>query len=144
MQDPKLGLWWLGVGLNNGTVLAPVGYWPSEIFTRLADYATIVQWGGEIVNKNISGLHTRTQMGTGYLPESAKAAYMRDLEIAVNETNFQPVYDLGVGSSNLAYYRIKKFSNTSFSYGGPMHAGAVYLRSDSILLYISFSLFLFF
>ncbi|XP_002864153.2 uncharacterized protein LOC9300229 [Arabidopsis lyrata subsp. lyrata] len=118
-KDPNLGHWWLSVGPNSGTVLIPVGYWPREIFTCLTDHAESVQWGGEIIDKYVSGQHTTTQMGSGYLPSSAKAAYMRDLEIMVNTGNFQPAYDLVVGETNPDYYNIKKTSDTSFSYGGP-------------------------
>ncbi|XP_019092148.1 PREDICTED: uncharacterized protein LOC109129049 [Camelina sativa] len=80
-KDPNLGHWWLSVGSSSDTVLLPVGYWPTEIFTCLIDHADNVQWGGEIVNRNVSGRHTTTQMGSGYLPSSNRAAYMRDLEI---------------------------------------------------------------
>ncbi|EFH60706.1 hypothetical protein ARALYDRAFT_896485 [Arabidopsis lyrata subsp. lyrata] len=143
-KDPHLGHWWLSIGSANDTVLTPVGYWPTEIFTCLSDYAERVQWGGEIVNTNFSGRHTTTQMGSGYLPSSAKAAYMRDLEIVTNNRDFQPTDDLIVGTTNPAYYDIKKSSNTSFSYGGPMHAGAVHIIIDSIVFYFCISLFLLF
>ncbi|KAL1220592.1 Protein neprosin [Cardamine amara subsp. amara] len=130
--------------MNNDAVVAtPVGYWPPKFFTRLTDYADRVQWGGEIVNKNISGRHTTTQMRSGYLP-GAKATYMRDLKVAVNFNNSQPISDLVVGTTNSTYYRIKKISNTSFSFGGPEHAGAVHLRLDFIFLYIYLDLFLLF
>lgn len=142
MQDSSLGHWWLGVDLNNGTIFTPVGYWPKEIFTRLADFGDNIKWGGEIVNKNISGRHTATQMGSGYLPGSAKAAYMWDLEVAAKIREFQPIYDITLGVTNPAYYNIKKFSNTSFSYGGPERAGAVRPRLD-FLFYSCFSIFLF-
>ncbi|EOA34170.1 hypothetical protein CARUB_v10021672mg, partial [Capsella rubella] len=124
-KDPKLGHWWLSIGPNSVTILIPVGYWPSEIFTNsLADHAENVQWGGEIVNENISGLHTTTQMGSGYLPSSNRAAYMRDLEIMVNTSHFQPITDLTTIETNSDYYKIKTTSDTSFTYGGPEHAGA--------------------
>ncbi|EOA32801.1 hypothetical protein CARUB_v10016112mg, partial [Capsella rubella] len=122
-KDPNLGHWWLSVGPNSDIGLMPVGYWPNEIFTCLSDYAEGVQWGGEIVDSFVSGLHTTTQMGSGYLPSSARAAYMRDLEIVVDTQKFQPIYDLTVIKMNSNYYNIKKTSDTSFTYGGPIHAG---------------------
>ncbi|XP_038698957.1 uncharacterized protein LOC119996409 isoform X2 [Tripterygium wilfordii] len=59
-KDPKLGNWWMGFGDNT-----LVGYWPTELFTHLADSATMVEWGGEIVNSRANGRHTSTQMGSG-------------------------------------------------------------------------------
>ncbi|KAG7640441.1 Neprosin [Arabidopsis suecica] len=50
-KDRKSGNWWLSLGSNHSLV----GYWPAAIFANLA-YADDVQWGGEIVNSNISGL----------------------------------------------------------------------------------------
>ncbi|KAL3644502.1 hypothetical protein CASFOL_009682 [Castilleja foliolosa] len=50
--------WWLWV---NGNF---VGYWPSFLFTHLEDHATMVEFGGEIVNKKSSGTHTSTRMGS--------------------------------------------------------------------------------
>ncbi|XP_013624289.1 PREDICTED: uncharacterized protein LOC106330357 [Brassica oleracea var. oleracea] len=38
-KDPARGPWWLGVGFSNGTKLSAIGYWPVEIFSRLADHA---------------------------------------------------------------------------------------------------------
>lgn len=134
----------MSVGPNKGTVFLPVGYWPTEIFTRLIDYAEIVKWGGEVVNRNISDQHTITQMGSGYLPSSAKAAYMRDLEIVVNNHDFQPTYDLTVEATNPDYFNIKKTSNTSFSYGGPDHGGAVHRSIDLVFLYFCLCLVLLF
>ncbi|CAH2055089.1 unnamed protein product [Thlaspi arvense] len=133
-KEAKPGHWWLGVGFSNGTLIAPVGYWPTEIFTRLTDHAEKVEWGGEIVNDNISGRHTTTQMGSEYLSGNVKAAYMRDLQIAVDIGSFQPVYDLKVAATNPTLYSIEKLSNTSFLYGGPEHGAAVHL--DSMLFYL--------
>ncbi|CAE6076202.1 unnamed protein product [Arabidopsis arenosa] len=145
-KDPNFGLWWLAVGLNNGTVLSPVGYWPIEIFTRLTEYAEIVQWGGEIVNENSYDRHTTTQMGSGYFPDSGskKTAYMCDLQIARSKGDFEPLYDLKVRETNPDYYKVKMSSNTSFYYGGSQHAGAFHFRLSSIILYFSFSVFLLF
>lgn len=134
----------MSVGSANDIVLTPVGYWPTEIFTCLNNYAEEVKWGGEIVNANLSGRHTTTQMGSGYLSNSAKTAYMRDLEIVVNNRDFQPIDDFIVGATNTAYYDAKKSSNTSFSYRGPMHAGAVHIILDSTIFFFCISLFLFF
>lgn len=144
-QDPNLGPWWLGVRLSNGSDLTPIGYWPLELFTSLTDHAENVQWGGEIVNLNVSGRHTSTQMGSGFLPGNDKAAYVRDLQIALSIGKFQAVSDLKVGATNPTYYNVEKYSNTSFAYGGPERGDAVQLSLDAVLVCICcFGLFLFF
>ncbi|XP_010422791.1 PREDICTED: uncharacterized protein LOC104708009 [Camelina sativa] len=126
-KDPTLGHWWLSVGPNSGTELVLVGYWPNKIFTRLNDHAQKVDWGGEIVDTTVSN-HTTTQMGSGYRPRSARAAYMRDLEVMFNTHDFQPIGDVTLIQTNAAYYNIFKTSDTSFTYGGPDYAGTVHLR----------------
>nr|CAD1830853.1 unnamed protein product [Ananas comosus var. bracteatus] len=62
-KDPNSGNWWLSYQNID------VGYWPNEIFTHLASYATSVEWGGEIVNNDVNGQHTTTQMGSGHFAE---------------------------------------------------------------------------
>lgn len=145
MQDQKLGSWWLGVILDHN-ILEPVGYWPAFLFTLQADYVEIVHWGGEITNMNTFGRHTTTQMGSGCFPDSGfeKVAYMRNLEIALSENDFQPLQDLEVGATQPEYYRAKKLNNTYFYYGGSeqLKSRAIHLTLDYILLYIGFSLFL--
>ncbi|KAL0668479.1 hypothetical protein Bca4012_031183 [Brassica carinata] len=62
--DPKTGNWWLQ--LNDQEL---IGYWPKEIFTNLADEgASVIEWGGEVVNKKKDGQHTTTEMGSGHFP----------------------------------------------------------------------------
>ncbi|CAN1286336.1 hypothetical protein LINPERPRIM_LOCUS19264, partial [Linum perenne] len=59
-----------------------VGYWPADLFTNLKTSATLLEWGGEIINKEANGTHTGTQMGSGHFPSEGhgKAAYFRSLE----------------------------------------------------------------
>ncbi|KAG2320728.1 hypothetical protein Bca4012_056236 [Brassica carinata] len=47
---------------------------------------------------------------------------------------FHPVSWLIVGATNSAYYSIEKFSNSSFSDGGPHHGAAVNVKFDLIPL----------
>ncbi|CAA6659097.1 unnamed protein product [Spirodela intermedia] len=63
-KDPKLGNWWMQFG--NDYVL---GYWPAFLFSYLADSASMIEWGGEVVNSEPDGQHTATQMGSGHFPE---------------------------------------------------------------------------
>ncbi|KAI3452695.1 hypothetical protein Pfo_009359 [Paulownia fortunei] len=63
-KDPKHGNWWLEFG--NGVL---VGYWPSFLFTHLRDRASMVQFGGEIVNSRSSGSIHQPKWGVGILQE---------------------------------------------------------------------------
>ncbi|KAG2326152.1 hypothetical protein Bca52824_008880 [Brassica carinata] len=76
------GNWWLRIGEEL------VGYWPGELFNSIGSGATIVQWGGEIVNLETDGQHTTTDMGSGHFAEEGfrKASYFRSL-MTVDGTN---------------------------------------------------------
>ncbi|CAN6724945.1 unnamed protein product [Malus baccata var. baccata] len=119
-KDPKLGNWWMGFGDNT-----LVGYWPAELFTHLADKATMVEWGGEIVNSRANGEHTATQMGSGHFAEDGfgKASYFRNLEIVDSDNSLSSVRDVSTLAENTNCYNIKSSYNnewgTHFYYGGP-------------------------
>ncbi|XP_010558946.1 PREDICTED: uncharacterized protein LOC104827472 [Tarenaya hassleriana] len=119
-KDPKLGNWWLGFGDNT-----LVGYWPSELFTRLSGHATMVEWGGEVVNSRATGRHTTTQMGSGHFAVEGfeKASYFRNLETVDPDNTLVPVRSIQTLSENSNCYNIQSFySNdwgTYFYYGGP-------------------------
>lgn len=119
-KDPKLGNWWMGFGEN-----MLVGYWPAELFTHLADRATMVEWGGEVVNSVANGRHTTTQMGSGQFAEESfgKASYFRNLEVVDSDNSLTSALDISTLAENNNCYDIKSFSNdqwgTSFYYGGP-------------------------
>ncbi|CAL9230779.1 unnamed protein product [Arabidopsis halleri] len=119
-KDPKMGNWWMGLG--DSTL---VGYWPAELFTHLADHATTVEWGGEVVNTRASGRHTTTQMGSGHFPDEGfgKASYFRNLEVVDSDNSLVPVRDVKILAENTECYDIKSSHNTEwgtyFYYGGP-------------------------
>ncbi|CAN8300494.1 unnamed protein product [Cochlearia groenlandica] len=119
-KDPRLGNWWMGLGDNT-----LVGYWPAELFTHLADHATTIEWGGEVVNTRASGRHTTTQMGSGHFPDEGfgKASYFRNLEIVDSDNSLVPVRNVKILAENTECYDIKSsYSNewgTYFYYGGP-------------------------
>uniref|UniRef100_A0A7N0VIV2 Neprosin PEP catalytic domain-containing protein n=1 Tax=Kalanchoe fedtschenkoi TaxID=63787 RepID=A0A7N0VIV2_KALFE len=120
-KDPKLGNWWMSFG---DSVL--VGYWPTEIFTHLADKATMVEWGGEVVNSRADdGRHTTTQMGSGQFAEEGfgKASYFRNLEVVDSDNSLSSARDVSTLAENTNCYNIKSSSNaewgTYFYYGGP-------------------------
>lgn len=119
-KDPKIGNWWLGFGDNT-----LVGYWPAELFTHLADHATMVEWGGEVVNTRSSGEHTSTEMGSGHFAEDGfgKSSYFRNLEIVDTDNSLSSVRDISSLAENTNCYNIKTSYNsdwgTYFYYGGP-------------------------
>ncbi|KAJ4845079.1 hypothetical protein Tsubulata_039393 [Turnera subulata] len=121
-KDPKLGNWWMGFGDNT-----LVGYWPAELFTHLAERATMVEWGGEVVNSRANGEHTSTQMGSGHFAEDGfgKASYFRNLEIVDSDNSLSSAQDISILAENTNCYNIKNSYNndwgTHFYYGGPGH-----------------------
>ncbi|KAI3967551.1 hypothetical protein MKW92_009251 [Papaver armeniacum] len=72
-RDPQTGNWWLITDKI-------IGYWPKEIFTHLANNASIIRFGG------VAGAEPQTPappMGNGYLPQLQdflKTAYMREMK----------------------------------------------------------------
>ncbi|KAL2345846.1 hypothetical protein Fmac_007131 [Flemingia macrophylla] len=119
-KDPKVGNWWMSFG--DGTL---VGYWPEELFTHLATHATMVEWGGEVVNTRANGQHTSTQMGSGHFAEDGfgKASYFRNLEVVDTDNSLTSVHNILTLAENTNCYDIKSsYSNewgTYFYYGGP-------------------------
>ncbi|KAL0447151.1 UNVERIFIED_CONTAM: hypothetical protein Slati_1843000 [Sesamum latifolium] len=119
-KDPKHGNWWLEFG--NGVL---VGYWPSFLFTHLRNRATMVQFGGEIVNSRASGSHTSTQMGSGHFAGEGfgKASYFRNLQVVDWDNSLIPLSNLRVLADHPNCYDIQGGINrvwgNYFYYGGP-------------------------
>ena len=133
-KDPKLGNWWLSYG---GQL---VGYWPAQLFTHLSDHATMVEWGGEVVDTRPGGVHTATQMGSGRFAAEGfgRASYFRNLETvdADNSLAKVPLDAIQTLAEDAACYDIRKAHDdgggghsgsagggwgTHFYYGGPGH-----------------------
>ncbi|CAI8603248.1 unnamed protein product [Vicia faba] len=119
-KDPKVGNWWMSFGDNT-----LVGYWPAELFTHLAGHATMVEWGGEVVNSRSNGRHTSTQMGSGHFAGDGfgRASYFRNLEIVDIDNTLSSVQSISTLAENTNCYDIQSaYSNewgTYFYYGGP-------------------------
>ncbi|KAK7407234.1 hypothetical protein VNO78_08968 [Psophocarpus tetragonolobus] len=119
-KDPKHGNWWLEFG--SGIL---VGYWPSFLFTHLRDHASMVQFGGEIVNSRQSGTHTSTQMGSGHFAGEGfgKASYFRNMQVVDWDNNLVPLSNLRVLADHPNCYDIQGGINNVwgnyFYYGGP-------------------------
>lgn len=119
-KDPKHGNWWLEFG--SGVL---VGYWPSFLFTHLRDHASMVQFGGEIVNSRSDGFHTSTEMGSGHFAGEGfgKASYFRNLQVVDWDNNLIPLSNLRVLADHPNCYDIQgginKVWGNYFYYGGP-------------------------
>ncbi|KAJ3692521.1 hypothetical protein LUZ60_012871 [Juncus effusus] len=119
-KDPNHGNWWLQLGSG-----AVVGYWPSFLFTHLAQHANMVQFGGEIVNAQSSGFHTSTQMGSGHFAGEGydKSAYFRNLQVVDWDNGLIPASNLKLLADHPNCYDIQGGANRAwgnyFYYGGP-------------------------
>nr|GMD20863.1 Arabinan endo-1,5-alpha-L-arabinosidase A precursor [Ipomoea batatas] len=119
-KDPKHGNWWLEFG--SGVL---VGYWPSFLFTHLRTSASMMQFGGEVVNSMPSGSHTSTQMGSGHFAGEGfgKASYFRNLQLVDWDNSLIPLSNLQVLADHPNCYDIQAGSNrvwgNFFYYGGP-------------------------
>ncbi|WVZ20732.1 hypothetical protein V8G54_008054 [Vigna mungo] len=119
-KDPKHGHWWLEFG--SGVL---VGYWPANMFSHLRSHASMVQFGGEIVNSGSRGYHTATQMGSGHFAEEGfrKAAYFRNLQVVDWDNSLLPLRNIHHLADHSNCYNIRQGSSnvwgTYFYYGGP-------------------------
>ncbi|GMN45965.1 hypothetical protein TIFTF001_015136 [Ficus carica] len=119
-KDPKHGHWWLEFG--SGLL---VGYWPAFLFSHLRSHASMIQFGGEVVNSRSSGYHTSTQMGSGHFAEEGfgKASYFRNLQVVDWDNNLLPLTNLHLLADHPNCYDIRQGRNgvwgTYFYYGGP-------------------------
>lgn len=118
-QDPKNENWWMKYG---GDVL---GYWPSSMFTHLADSATMINWGGEVVNSETNEGHTTTQMGSGHFPGGryGKASYFRNIQVVDSSNKFIDPEWVGTVATVPGCYDVKNGISRDwgnyFYFGGP-------------------------
>ncbi|KAL8137846.1 hypothetical protein V2J09_003847 [Rumex salicifolius] len=120
-KDPKHGNWWLEFGKG---IL--VGYWPALLFSHLRGHASMVQFGGEVVNSGGGGGgHSSTQMGSGHFAGEGfgRAAYVRNLQMVDWDNSLIPVSGLRVLADHPNCYDIRGGANqvwgNYFYYGGP-------------------------
>ncbi|KAJ0989018.1 hypothetical protein J5N97_007374 [Dioscorea zingiberensis] len=119
-KDPKHGHWWLEFG--SGLL---VGYWPSWLFSHLAGHASMVQFGGEVVNSGTSGFHTSTQMGSGHFAGEGfgRASYFRNLQVVDWDNSLIPLNNFRLLADHSSCYDIRGGYNRAwgnyFYYGGP-------------------------
>ncbi|CAK9227767.1 unnamed protein product [Sphagnum troendelagicum] len=119
-KDPNTGAWWMQFGENT-----LVGYWPASLFTHLAGSATVLEWGGEVVNSEPGGQHTTTEMGSGQFAEAGfgEASYMRNIQFVDTSNVLRSVVGLQTLTEQPNCYDIQGGFNSAwgnfFYYGGP-------------------------
>jgi hypothetical protein len=119
-KDPKEGNWWMQFG--NDHVL---GYWPAPLFSYLTESASMIEWGGEVVNSESDGQHTSTQMGSGHFPDEGfgKASYFKNIQVVDGDNKLRAPKNLGTYTEKDSCYNVKTGSagdwGTYFYYGGP-------------------------
>ncbi|CAL5001158.1 unnamed protein product [Urochloa decumbens] len=116
-KDPGSGNWWLQLGGTN------VGYWPSSIFTDLANSASNVEWGGEVAPSENG--QTSTQMGSGHFPSEGfgKASYIRNIQTVDSSNTLRSANGLGLIIPTPNCYNAQSGSSNDWGtymyYGGP-------------------------
>ncbi|CAM8897690.1 unnamed protein product [Rhodiola kirilowii] len=119
-KDPKEGHWWMQFGSDY-----VLGYWPSFLFSYLTDSATMVEWGGEVVNSEPDGQHTTTQMGSGHFPEEGfgKSSYFKNIQVVDSSNNLKAPTGLNTYTEQSNCYDVQIGHNSDwghfFYYGGP-------------------------
>nr|ACG41003.1 carboxyl-terminal peptidase [Zea mays] len=119
-KDPKEGNWWMQFGKEY-----VLGYWPSFLFSYLADSASMIEWGGEVVNSEPDGTHTSTQMGSGHFPEEgfSKASYFKNVQVVYSSNQLSAPKGVGTFTEQSNCYDVQNGNNgdwgTYFYYGGP-------------------------
>ncbi|XP_071720126.1 protein neprosin-like [Rutidosis leptorrhynchoides] len=125
-KDGKKGNWWMQYEDEY------LGYWPSTLFSHLTKSASLIEWGGEVVNVALNGQHTTTQMGSGQFPENGfrKASYFRQIQIVDESNALRDAKDFGKIITESNCYNIQtgtgmdtgtdvKLWGSYFYYGGP-------------------------
>ncbi|KAL0739703.1 hypothetical protein Bca4012_081216 [Brassica carinata] len=120
-KDPKEGHWWLQFGEKY-----IIGYWPASLFSYLSESASMIEWGGEVVNsQSEEGQHTTTQMGSGRFAEEGwgKASYFKNVQVVDGSNELRNPENLQVFTDQENCYNVKSGDGGSwgshFYYGGP-------------------------
>ncbi|KAL7234031.1 hypothetical protein ACSBR1_017600 [Camellia fascicularis] len=111
--------WWLQFGNE------VVGYWPTALFSYLTHSASMIQWGGEVLNLESGGQHTTTQMGSGHFPKEGfgKASYIKNIQIVDGSNNLIAPVGVSTFAEQPNCYNVQMGNNNDWGnyiyYGGP-------------------------
>lgn len=120
-KDGELGHWWLRYGDTW------VGYYPRSRFDAngLRDKAARTSFGGEIINQNSGSQHTRTDMGSGYMPSYGFgwAGYQRSIRYVDTKNFYRQASGMSPFVSDADCYDISLHSSSGsweqyFYFGG--------------------------
>ncbi|KAI3949031.1 hypothetical protein MKW98_021637 [Papaver atlanticum] len=119
-RERSTGDWWL---LFEETI---IGYWPHFLFKQLPVRATVTAFGGQILNTQPNGRHTKTQMGSGNLPAEGGLGISSFFHrVKVFDGNFEYITPerVSVVVTKAGCYGLKldqaDSSGVKFYYGGP-------------------------
>ncbi|KAI3882679.1 hypothetical protein MKX03_031539 [Papaver bracteatum] len=120
-QDQSTGNWWVQCqGVE-------VGYFPPSLFKQLSTKATIVQFGGAVLNTRNQGRHTATEMGSGHLPSEGNfgvSSYFSHVKVIdgnhmAREPEDVIVYETNPNCYGLSVDHGRHMESYGFFYGGP-------------------------
>jgi len=120
-KDGTEGSWWLRYGDTW------VGYYPRSLFDSngLRNHGARIDFGGEIINTQTDGRHTRTDMGSGHWPYEGfgYAAYQRALRYVDTSNYYQRASGLTRSVTNNMCYDLDLHTSTGsweeyFYFGG--------------------------
>ncbi|KAF3340642.1 hypothetical protein FCM35_KLT09486 [Carex littledalei] len=106
--------WWLYASTDNSGS-GQIGYWPKSLFSRLAQNATDINFGGLV--QAIEGSPS-PPMGSGHLPNEGSAAYFANVEY-VDQSGRKIAGILPSVVTNKNCYDVGDMKDARFSYGGP-------------------------
>ncbi len=121
-KDGTTGHWWLKYGDTW------VGYYPRSLFDSngLRDLAAKVDFGGEIIDQQPGGRHTKTDMGSGHFPNDGfgYAAYQRQIRYITTSNVWGTHPSLTDSRTDSDCYDISVLNSTGsweryFYFGGP-------------------------
>ncbi|KAL2922610.1 DNA double-strand break repair protein Mre11 [Bienertia sinuspersici] len=85
-QHSEDGHWW--VILTGPKDRFPIGYWPKNIFTSLADVANQVEWGGEAGNPERKWPYADMGNSLKASYDTTESAYFRHVTVDTESTKF--------------------------------------------------------
>lgn len=106
--------WWLYASTES-TGSGQIGYWPKSLFSRLAQNATDINFGGLV--QAIEGSPS-PPMGSGHFPNEGSAAYFANVEY-VDQLGRKVAGILPSVVTNKNCYDVGDMKDAQFSYGGP-------------------------
>ncbi|KAI4334858.1 hypothetical protein L6164_013566 [Bauhinia variegata] len=128
-QDKSTGHWWLLISRNT-SLDHIIGYWPKEIFTHLADGASMVSYGGTTRGSNGfspsmgSGYHATTKYKFGRACFFVRIRIINSMyeETDINADDMQTNCDAPPDCYTLLYVGYQEVLNAKghyFAFGGP-------------------------